>query len=86
MPEPQIVIVVNSITGSHEIERDLCGYRPCQKDECRFCKHVGHYVNYRFKPTYFCDLHDFCVAARGICNDFETNIPGEGTNDSAGMA
>ena len=62
MPEPQIVIVVNSLTEAHKLERELvrdrqnaCGYRPRQ-------------------------------AARGICNDFETNIPGERTNDSAGVA
>lgn len=48
MPEPQIVIVVNSLTEAHKLERELvrdrqnaCGYRPRQKDECRFCKHVG---------------------------------------------
>ena len=41
---------------------------------------------YTYQTTYFCGLHNFCVAARGICNDFETNIPGERTNDSAGVA
>lgn len=83
MPEPQIVIVVNSLTEAHKLERELvrdrqnaCGYRPRQKDECRFCKHVGRYSSYTYQTTYFCDLHNFCVAARGICNDFETNIPG----------
>nr|DAW61921.1 MAG TPA: hypothetical protein [Caudoviricetes sp.] len=93
MPEPQIVIVVNSLTEAHKLERELvrdrqnaCGYRPRQKDECRFCKHVGRYSSYTYQTTYFCDLHNFCVAARGICNDFETNIPGERTNDSAGVA
>jgi hypothetical protein len=49
MPEPQIVIVVNSLTEAHKLERELvrdrqnaCGYRPRQKDECRFCKHAGY--------------------------------------------
>lgn len=78
---------------AHKLERELvrdrqnaCGYRPRQKDECRFCKHVGRYSSYTYQTTYFCNLHNFCVAARGICNDFETNIPGERTNDSAGVA
>lgn len=93
MPEPQIVIVVNSLTEAHKLERELvrdrqsaCDYRPRQKNECRFCKHVGRYSSYTYQTTYFCGLHNFCVAARGICNDFETNIPGERTNDSAGVA
>ena len=93
MPEPQIVIVVNSLTEAHKLERELvrdrqnaCGYRPRQKNECRFCKHVGRYSSYTHQTTYFCDLHNFCVAARGICNDFETYIPGERTNDSSGVS
>ena len=55
MPEPQIVIVVNSLTEAHKLERELvrdrqnaCGYRPRQKDECRFCKHVGRYSSYTY--------------------------------------
>ena len=38
---------------------------------------MGRYSSYTYQTTYFCDLHNFCVAARGICNDFETNIPQE---------
>lgn len=91
MPEPQIVIVVNSLTEAHKLERELvrdrqnaCGYRPRQKDECRFCKHVGRYSSYTYQTTYFCDLHNFCVAARGICDQaMELHPPSAGVDDRA---
>ena len=77
-PQPQIVIVVNRLTEAHKVERELvrdkqksCGYKNRSNTECRFCRHVGRFSSYTYQTTYFCRLHNFCVAARGICNDFE---------------
>ena len=77
-PQPQIVIVVNSLSKAHNIERGLvrdkqaaCGYVSKSKTECRFCRHVGRFSGYSYQTIYFCGLHNFCVAARGVCNDFE---------------
>ena len=79
MPEPQIVIVVNSLTEAHKLERELvrdrqnaCGYRPRHKKmnagfvHCKqaFQPHTPNNSTF-MTPT-------ISVAARGKRNDFKT--------------
>ena len=63
MPEPQIVIVVNSLTEAHKLERELvrdrqnaCGYRPRQKDECRFLQARGALLQLHIPNNLFLQL------------------------------